>query len=557
MDTERTGPSYATVTDTAVHDDHIRAWYTELQYHRLATSASVYGMCVVRPSSTDTQTDTGANTTRVDGENDSTTTTASSTTATPSPHTTPSTPRAAAVVALCNRGGDKGPKESGLLHLVPSPVSEGVVPSFEWVTLPHVGPTQHFVSVAGSVLPDGTAVLGLTSMASPTLTDSVDINTNTNTRSKTVKKGHSGTTTKGAKHTPAASSVAMLHLFAWADTSLTGMPFAHCHIPLAFVPFCLEWMRLASGRTGFVLSGAGRLHFVDPTDALPQPRGDATTTDCSDCTDSSTATLEAAHPFPDILNVGSCVTAMRAGTFGACHVTAVGYQDGFCQLVVRGGPGSEGTDDDEPCRQHASVHFDSPITSMEFLVLPAPAGARPRIQLIVGCALEAAVVYDDVIRRMLEAPILLPGSDQHDSVLCVRATTSNFDAAPEIVVATYGQRLLGYRLTVGGSGEARDHQTSTSTEDGWDDTEDTFEPARYRLQWQHRFAYPLYRMEQVDVTGDGISELVVLSMFGLHVLQQDFSELHRRVKRVIELAREVTALEEAAAAASGIDPPLL
>jgi hypothetical protein len=76
----------------------------------------------------------------------------------------------------------------------------------------------------------------------------------------------------------------------------------------------------------------------------------------------------------------------------------------------------------------------------------------------------------------------------------------------------------------------------------------------FRLSWHHSFAHPVYSVEALDVTRDGIAELVVLTTFGLHVLQEDFSErsvLQRRIRDTIAVMKELLAAESTAAAEEG------
>ena len=44
----------------------------------------------------------------------------------------------------------------------------------------------------------------------------------------------------------------------------------------------------------------------------------------------------------------------------------------------------------------------------------------------------------------------------------------------------------------------------------------------FHVLWQRNFADPLLAVDGVDVTGDGLREIVVLSLKGLHVLQVIF-----------------------------------
>lgn len=510
--------------------------YTELQYHRLAASASIYGLCSLGRGRS--ATDEASNRDGTAGG------------AASNPRSTPDRPSSqgvppAVAVALCNQGDEPGSMGNGLVRLVASGGPEAsVIPIFEWVMLPGVAPSDSLVSVAGYTAADGGTLLGLTSM-------------------QTLSAGTASAGPGGDVTHPRAE----FHLFQWGappasdPTQFWDTPTRHVHIPLDFIPFCLEEVTLPTGRHGFILSGQNRLFFVAALDLLDRIGDD-------DADDDGTAAYNSAlrdteMPLPGIPDIPSSATAIKIKTFGSYHVSAVGYQDGCCQLAVTrlGAP----TDCDPPL--HARVSFDGPVTSLELFELPRHAKAAdglaptqpPQVQLVVGCALEAAVVYTDVVQHGLQFVTLLPGSNRHDSVLCVRAITANFDGVTEIVVGTYGQTLLGYRCCANsgsqhdGSGSAATLGGGQSGEGEWlpehrrhaaaTEARDATPQLEFRLAWQHRFAHPVYSVEEMDVTADGIAELVILSMFGLHVLQYDFTELDRRACAVIALMRQVDSLE--------------
>ncbi len=47
----------------------------------------------------------------------------------------------------------------------------------------------------------------------------------------------------------------------------------------------------------------------------------------------------------------------------------------------------------------------------------------------------------------------------------------------------------------------------------------------FKLVWQRSFAHPLHCVWYGDITHDGLSELVVLSMGGVHILQVSVAKL--------------------------------
>lgn len=72
------------------------------------------------------------------------------------------------------------------------------------------------------------------------------------------------------------------------------------------------------------------------------------------------------------------------------------------------------------------------------------AGHLPPASLWSPPAHTPALAHRDVLRQGLGDQLVLPGSDQHDSVLCALVTDVDFDGAHEILLGTYGQ--------VGGAG---------------------------------------------------------------------------------------------------------
>lgn len=142
----------------------------------------------------------------------------------------------------------------------------------------------------------------------------------------------------------------------------------------------------------------------------------------------------------------------------------------------------------------------------------------------------ASVTLRDLLSRGLEDQLLLPGSDQFDSVLCGLVTDVDLDGRPEVLVATYGQ--------VGPEGWGCHPMPPPATprpravltprppaqellcykyfgpESGLPEAERGF-----RFLWQRDFSSPLLALAHVDLTGDGLRELAVVSLKGVHILQ--------------------------------------
>ncbi|XP_074427492.1 KICSTOR complex protein kaptin isoform X2 [Larus michahellis] len=156
--------------------------------------------------------------------------------------------------------------------------------------------------------------------------------------------------------------------------------------------------------------------------------------------------------------------------------------------------------------QSWSIQQDGPISKVLLFPLPSapevdPGAAQP-YGLLVTSAIELSVVYRDVLAKGLGDQLILPASDQHDSVLCALVTDIDFDGSAEILLGTYGQELLCYKYD---------------------------SPGQFRLVWTRRFPSPLLSMLYADLTADGVCELAVVCLKGLHVLQHSLEPTARQV----------------------------
>ncbi|XP_031790747.1 KICSTOR complex protein kaptin [Piliocolobus tephrosceles] len=186
-----------------------------------------------------------------------------------------------------------------------------------------------------------------------------------------------------------------------------------------------------------------------------------------------------------------------------------------------------------------SVLQDGPISRVIVFSLSAPKETKDRpaqdeYSVLVASMLEPAVVYRDLLHRGLEDQLLLPGSDQFDSVLCGLVTDMDLDGRPEVLVATYGQELLCYKYQ--------------GPESGLPEAQHGF-----RLLWQRGFSSPLLAMAHVDLTGDGLQELAVVSLKGVHILQHSLIQaselvLTRLRHQVEQRRRRLQGLEDEAGA---------
>ncbi|XP_076017325.1 KICSTOR complex protein kaptin [Genypterus blacodes] len=189
---------------------------------------------------------------------------------------------------------------------------------------------------------------------------------------------------------------------------------------------------------------------------------------------------------------------------GGQRLSVFGCQSGCVGLALVNQTGPE-------VLQSWRVQFDSPIATVLLFPLscqtpPNQSTAERNVEaesynLLVTSTIEMAVVYRDVQERGMSQPLYLSESDQWDAVLCALVIDLDFDGQKEVLLGTYGQELLCYKF-----------QSAVGGGDG-----------QFDLQWRQSFKSPLLSIIYLDLTGDGLRELAILTLKGLHILQHSLT----------------------------------
>ncbi|XP_045701322.1 KICSTOR complex protein kaptin [Phyllostomus hastatus] len=226
--------------------------------------------------------------------------------------------------------------------------------------------------------------------------------------------------------------------------------------------------------------------------------------------------------FPELTDLTSSVLWLDVHNLPGTtrRLSALGCQSGYVRVAHVDQRSRE-------VLQTWTVLQDGPISRVIVFSLSAPKETqdgppREEYSVLVAGMLEPAVVYRDLLTRGLEDQLLLPGSDQFDSILCGLVTDIDLDGQPEVLVATYGQELLCYKYCSPEHGLA-----AAEAEPG------------FRLLWRRSFPSPLLALAHADLTGDGLRELAVVSLKGVHILQHSLiqaselvlARLRRRVEQ--------------------------
>ncbi|KAG2225284.1 hypothetical protein INT45_001508 [Circinella minor] len=121
---------------------------------------------------------------------------------------------------------------------------------------------------------------------------------------------------------------------------------------------------------------------------------------------------------------------------------------------------------------------------------------------------ELAIVYKCIKKNGLEKSRVLPQSGNYDSVLCSHVMDVDWDGENEILIGTYGRQVLIYKQVAG--------------------TQD------YNILWRRQFSYPIYRISHLDLNRDGLDELIVTTMYGVHILQPNMRKARERLLEVLQ-----------------------
>ncbi|XP_069765780.1 KICSTOR complex protein kaptin isoform X2 [Narcine bancroftii] len=230
------------------------------------------------------------------------------------------------------------------------------------------------------------------------------------------------------------------------------------------------------------------------------------------------------HPieflFPELTNLPSHVLWLDVVNIPGStrRLTTFGCQNGFVRVA-------HVDQESKVVLQSWKVQQDGPISTVRLFQLPSnihrsggsSAGScsesgpafKGNYDLLVTSAIELSVVYRDVLKNGLEDQVILPESDQYDSVLCALVADVDFDGVKEILLGTYGQELLCYKSCVGSVVDPEMMESALASQ----------LHGEFRLLWRRSFQSPLLSMAYIDLTCDGVCELAVESLKGLHILQ--------------------------------------
>nr|AAH72276.1 MGC82410 protein [Xenopus laevis] len=223
--------------------------------------------------------------------------------------------------------------------------------------------------------------------------------------------------------------------------------------------------------------------------------------------------------FPELKEIPNNITWLSVYNIPGTHrrITAYGCQSGYICV-------SHVEQRNREILQSWFVQQDGPLSKVLVFCMPGfgrGQNLKKEYGVLVTSTIELSVVYRNVLINGLNEQLLLPESDQFDSVLCAELADVDFDGEPEILLGTYGQELLCYKYIEVG------HQR------------------QFTLLWQRSFPSPLHCIAYVDLTSDGLCELAIVCLKGLHILQHSLTHAGKcLVQRLRENVQCLTVMEK-------------
>ncbi|KAJ7376499.1 hypothetical protein OS493_034235 [Desmophyllum pertusum] len=289
-----------------------------------------------------------------------------------------------------------------------------------------------------------------------------------------------------------------------AEFSLDSIAEGCQHLELDFVPFQLTHAEIfIKGRKEvvFLLCGSDEsVHMF-----------------CEDRTHQRFEEQPVQNYFPELQNLPSNVLWLEVeAQQNAKRVTVIGCQNGHVKVTLTdltAGPSivEEYTlDRDGPIssvKLYSQRSSQIKVNSDDQMIETTTEESSTDYHLLVCCAIEASVVYTNVITQGFTNMVTLPDSDDFDCVTCTCIADVDWDGNNEIILGTYGQELLVYKCI---SVPDNTLQSSSNVD--------------FQLMWRRSFANPLFAIEYLDLTNDGLKEIAVASLSGLHVLQHNLDK---------------------------------
>jgi len=248
-------------------------------------------------------------------------------------------------------------------------------------------------------------------------------------------------------------------------------------IELDFVPYQLTHTTYNSNQDPcFVLSGSDqKIHIF-----------------C--CSQEQTfAEVEADDIFPELLKeLPSVALSIAFKCHDSKRYTAIGLECGtFITFIV--------DLESNEVVEKLTFSFEGPLTKVIFFP------TEDQIKVLVLSSLSMTRVFYDLELEGLSKSKVLPSSDEFDVATCCTLADIDFDGHQEILIGTYGELVLVYK-------------------------EDNINE-KWTLQWSKSFNNPIHNIFHLDLTGDGVRDLFLVTLKTVIILQHDYDKVAQLVEK--------------------------
>ncbi|XP_063986625.1 KICSTOR complex protein kaptin-like [Diachasmimorpha longicaudata] len=224
--------------------------------------------------------------------------------------------------------------------------------------------------------------------------------------------------------------------------------------------------------------------------------------------------------FPELINLQALVLGISVYYYqdNKMRLTAIGCECGLVRVTQVDVESSK-------VLKEWVLRYDRPVSSVQIFsrynsvpcdVIPTEGGGGkgedpPILDILIVNSINSTIVFMDVLRSGMKNQAILPSMESTDSTLSSCIADINMDSVNEILLGTYSQEVFVYSFS--------------SQNSSW------------MLLDKRKFDAPVHSMCYLDLTGDGMKELVVLTQRGVYILQHDQTKVNRLLE---ERMKELT-----------------
>ncbi|CAF1916435.1 unnamed protein product [Rotaria magnacalcarata] len=168
-----------------------------------------------------------------------------------------------------------------------------------------------------------------------------------------------------------------------------------------------------------------------------------------------------------------------------------------------------------------TLEYDSFISTVKFFYHNQKPLENEKPHLIVTSALEPAVIYRNVSMNGLTDPVVLYGTDSQDCITSSCVCDIDLDGKNEILLGTFGKTCFICRIPI--------ENYKCNKYDGLTFIAETFPVCRVLS-----LAASAFGILALDLTNDGLDEIVIATTKGLHIYQLELSEVVKLIESRLE-----------------------